>query len=239
VSSDPGPGRASARRPRRFAVAAGAVCLVAGMAVLIAGCSTGDPVAAGDREIGVLAEGFYGGDPSPSPEATITPQPGSWDGVVVPAGYRVVMISADAEADTRAVAGAVADWAAREQVELTVLEAGDDDGVERRLLEAVDGHPDLVIGAGAGVVDVFALLTAQHLEQPFLVVGAELPEPTENVVSVVWPGATFRGTGLSAADDRDASTFTPARVGDAVELGVAAELHGVLGFVLELTDSPQ
>jgi hypothetical protein len=65
-----------------------------------------------------------------------------------------------------------------------------------------------VAGAGIGVIDAFSLLTAQHLAQEFLVVGAQLPEPTENVTSVLWPGALLRGSGLSAAGEQDTGSVS-------------------------------
>ena len=53
---------------------------------------------------------------------------------------------------------------------------------ERRLMcrqsRAMDLNPDLVISAGNELVDPLALVTANHLDQQFLVVGAELAEPT-------------------------------------------------------------
>ncbi|RIJ71185.1 BMP family ABC transporter substrate-binding protein [Nakamurella silvestris] len=182
---------------------------------------------------GFLGAGFPGTD-RPTPEATVRPEPGSWDDVMPPAGYRVVLISAGDTASTATIADTVKEWAAGLDVDLVTLTAQDDDQVEARINRAVALRPDLVIGAGHEVVDVFALLTAQHLDQEFLVLGAELPEPTGNVTSVVWPGATFRGTGLSAAGEQDAAAVTPARAHDAVTAGVAGVLHGLTGIVLDL-----
>jgi hypothetical protein len=206
---------------------------------LLSGCSAVDAApraatatpTAGARALG---DGFLGGTDAPTPEATVAPEPGSWDGVVPPPGYRVVLITAGDDAATNVLSAAVAQWAKREDVAIDVVTATDSDEVEERIDDAVVAKPDLVVGVGNPLVDVFALLTPQHLGQQFLVVGAELPEPTENVTSVVWPGATFRGSGLGAAGSQDAASFTPDRADDAVTAGVASVLHGLTGIVLAL-----
>jgi hypothetical protein len=181
-----------------------------------------------------LGAGFFGADPSPSPEATISPEPGSWDGVTPASGYRVVLISAGGDDATATLAAAVAEWSKREGVELRVLTASGNDEVVARLADAVAATPDLVIGAGDGVVDMFARVTPQRLEQQFLIVGAEVPEPTDNVTSVIWPGATFRGTGLVTAGSLDPASVTASRAADAVSAGVANVLGGRPGIVIEL-----
>jgi hypothetical protein len=216
-----------------------ATAALAATAAMIAGCASVDSSAdqavnAAAPGVHPLGDGFLGDTVSPTPEATVTPEPGSWHGVKPPAGYRVVLISASDDDATTTLATAVEEWAVREDVIFQALTASDDDEVEDRINQAVATDADLVIGAGNDVVDVFALLTSQHLAQQFLVVGAELPEPTANVVSVIWPGAMFRGTGLGSAGEVDATSVTPARAGDAVEAGVASVLHGLTGIVLDL-----
>ena len=52
-------------------------------------------------------------------------------------------------------------------------------------------------------------MTANHLDQQFLVLGAELAEPTENVTAADWAGASFRGEGLGMPSSYDPATFTP------------------------------
>ena len=79
-----------------------------------------------------------------------------------------------------------------------------------------------------------ALVTANHLEQQFLVVGAELAEPTQNVTAVDWRGASFRGEGLGMSSAYDPASFTAARCGAAVRAGVAAVLNDVTGIVVWL-----
>ena len=215
-------------------VLAAALAALAGSA--LAGCSAAAPapVATDGSRLHPLGAGFLGSVTTPTPEATIDPEPGSWTGVEPPAGYAVVLITADDDRATATLADGVTRWAAERGVTLTRLTASGDDEVETQLRRAVEKAPDLVVGAGAAVVDVFALQTAQNLHQQFLVVGAELPEPTGNVTSVIWQGASFRGTGISTDDDSVASSVTPRRAEDAVSAGVASVLHGLTGIVLHL-----
>jgi hypothetical protein len=223
-----------------FTVAVASFALVAsvvGVAAL-SGCAVTAAGAGGSEsarpDVHPLDEGFLGDDTSPSPEATIDPEDGSWSGVHPPAGYRVVLITAGTDAPTETLVDAITAWADREDVTLEQMTAADDDEVEDRLNEAVLTSPDLVLGAGNGVIDVFMLLTSQHLDQQFLIVGAELPEPTANVTSVIWPGASFRGTGLGTSGEQNDASFTPERADDAISAGVASVLHGVTGVVLHL-----
>jgi hypothetical protein len=223
---------------------AAAVLPIALVAALLGGCAVaGAPVDGGPTRMPLgdaapLGPGFLGSEPSPSPEATVAPEAGSWDGVEPPSGYRVTLIvaggGAEGEAGASTLETAVRQWADARPVELEVLEAAHDDEVERHLDDAVAARTDLVIGAGDGVVDVFALLTPQHLDQTFLMLGAELPEPTENVTSVIWPGAAFRGSGVGTSGEVDPSSFTPPRAEQAVLAGVASVLHGLTGIVVAL-----
>ncbi len=192
------------------------------------------PAAERPADVRPLGAGFLGSNPSPSPEATVSPERGSWDGVVAPAGYRVVLVTAGDDAQAATVVAAVERWAAAGSIDLDVLTAAHDDEVEEHIETAVEQEPDLVIGAGDDVVDVFTLLTAQHLAQPFLMIGVELPEPTENVSSVIWPGAAYRGSGVGTSGLIDPASFTPERADEAVKAGVAGVLHGLTGIVLSL-----
>ncbi|MWB97938.1 BMP family ABC transporter substrate-binding protein [Agromyces seonyuensis] len=198
---------------------------LAAIALLLAGCAT--TPSAGS------AEALLGGGPSPSPEATVEPPAGSWNGVTPPEGYRAVLVVAGDDPATTTIAAAVEGWAVDHEVEIDRLDADDDTQVLARLEEADGLDADLVIGAGAGVVDEFSYATAQRLDQQFLVVGAQLGEPTRNVTAVVWPGATFRGTGITD-DEQDAAAVTPEAAGDAVDAGVASVLAGLTGIVLAL-----
>ncbi|QAY72430.1 hypothetical protein ET445_02810 [Agromyces protaetiae] len=214
----------------RFPTAATRAATSVALVAALAGCSSA-PLSGG------IAAGvdpaFLGGGPMPTPEATIEPHPGSWETIDVPDDFSVIMIVADESAATTTIADAVEAWADRENVDLDTLTAANDDELIDRIAEATAAAPDVVIGAGAGVVDEFAYGTAGHLDQQYLVVGAQLGEPTENVTAAIWPGATFRGTGITD-DEQDASAVTPARALDAVSAGVASILQGLTGIVVSL-----
>ncbi|MGC5165917.1 hypothetical protein [Luteimicrobium sp. DT211] len=187
---------------------------------------------------GTLAADFVLPSGTPSPEATITPAPGSWDGVHPSAQLRVVLLTtSEDDRPATTVADAVRDWAHDEDVSLRTVVA---DGPTDRLpavLRATALHPDLVISAGDDLVDPLAQVTPSHLDQQFLVVGAELAEPTENVTAADWSGASFRGEGLGTSSAYDAATFTPARCRAAVQAGVASVLSGLTGIVVSLDDA--
>jgi len=103
------------------------------------------------------------------------------------------------------------------------------------IVEAMDLRPDLVICAGNALVDALALVTASHLDQQFLVVGAQLPEPTVNVTAAIWRGASSRGwevPNMALSFDQDA--FTPEHAGAAIRAGVASVLSDLTGIVIWL-----
>ncbi|TXK19237.1 hypothetical protein [Homoserinibacter sp. GY 40078] len=217
-------------RPRSAALVTAAATAVAAAIVLTA--CTGDPWESPHdppAAIGELGAGFEPSDP-PSPEATIEPAAGSWDDVRPSPGYRVVLLTSGDDATTRTLADSVRDWAEDAHVDLREVQADTDhiDGI----VEAMDLGPDLIVSVGDQLIDPLALVTASHLDQQFLIVGAEIAEPTENVTAVDWTGASFRGEGLGTASDYDAATFTPERGGRAIRAGVAAVLHDLTGIVV-------
>ncbi|GGM37590.1 BMP family ABC transporter substrate-binding protein [Promicromonospora citrea] len=223
---------------RRLAGTAAGAALV----VLLAACGSvpgGAPAAPGAdpassaAPLTPAAARFAGSAERPAPEATVRPVPGTWADAGLPAGSTVVLVTRGDDAATATLTDAVRQHADAHGADLTVLRARDDDEVERRIDEAVASSADLVVGAGDGVVDVFSLVTAQYLGTQFLVVGAQLPEPTHNVTAVVWPGAEFRGTGLGN-EAADPASVTPERARDAVGAGVASVRHGLTGIVVEL-----
>ncbi len=212
---------------RRTTVAAALVTLA-----MLTGCSSEpgwNEMRAHPAPIGTPAEGFSPPTP-PAPESTHTPAPGSWDGVHAPEGYRVVLLTVGDDAPTGVLVDAVQEWAGETRADLEVVHADDDmiDGA----VAAMRMNPDLIISAGDALVDPLATVTANHLDRQFLIVGAELAEPTENVTAVDWTGAAYRGEGLGAAAAYDPASFTPARAAAAVRAGVASVLTGQRGIVL-------
>ena len=165
----------------------------------IAGCGSADDWSrphAKPTAVGALGPGFFDPSAPPAPEATITPRPGSWDGVHPSERYRVVLLTAGEDAATTTLAAAVTDWAEQEDASLKTITATHHDQLIPSISRAIKLAPDLIISAGNDLVDPMALVTANHLDQQFLVLGAELAEPTENVTAADWDRASFRGEGL-------------------------------------------
>jgi hypothetical protein len=213
-----------------------AVALTA--AATLTACGSGDDWSQphpGPTPIGTLGAGFVDPSAPPAPEGTVTPSPGSWDDVHPSAGYRVVLLTKGADAPTKALVAAVRSWAGDEHVELRTLTAGDDSVPV--ITKAIGLHPDLIVSAGNDLVDPLALVTASSLTQQFLVVGAEVAEPTANVTAVDWPGASFRGEGLGAASTYDPASFTATRCAAAIRAGAAAVLNKLTGIVVWLDDN--
>ncbi len=202
--------------------------------VLLTGCAGDDWSSPHDGPVavGALGAGFLEAGQTPTPEATIAPEPGSWDAITPRDGYRVALVTRGDDAPTRTLVAAVREWAEAEDVDLRTVEPATPADLVPALAEAVGMGADLVISAGDDLVDPLALVSANHLDQQFLVVGAEIPEPTGNVTAVDWTGASYRGANAGAASAHDPSTFTAQRCAAAVRAGVGAVLGGVTGVVV-------
>jgi hypothetical protein len=216
---------------------AGPLAAAVAIALLVGGCGSDDDWSrphAKPTAVGTLAPGFSDPAARPVPEATITPRRSSWDGVRPSKDYRVVLLTAGEDPQTRTLVDAVTKWAEEEQVSLKTVTATKPDEFIPRITTAIGLAPDLVISAGNDLIDPLTLVSANHLGQQFLVVGAELAEPTANVTAADWTGASFRGEGLGMSSTYDPATFTPERAGRAVRAGVAAVLSGLTGIVIWL-----
>lgn len=185
---------------------------------------------------GTLGPGFVTPTAPPPPGGTMTPSPGSWSAVVVPSGYRVVLLATDDSTPARHLSSAVRRWASAHQVSLTVVPAHDPATYETSIQEAIDVGADLVVSAGDRLADPLAVITASWPEQRFLLLGAELAEPTFNVTAAVWRGTTARGggSGTGNAWRYDPASFTVARAERALDAGVAAVLRGYSGYVVRV-----
>ncbi|MFJ5643867.1 hypothetical protein [Streptomyces sp. NPDC093223] len=204
---------------------------------LVTGCGSGDDWSrphASPSPVGTLGAGFTDPSAPPSPEATVTPRPGSWDGVHPPEGYRVVLLTSGDDRPTRTLAQAVRSWAEEEHVDLRTVTAEHPAELLPTVTDSLGMGADLIVSAGNDLIDPLATVTPSHLSQRFLVVGAELAEPTANVTSVDWSGASFRGEGLGMSSTYDPSSFTAARCAAAVRAGVAAVLSDLTGIVVWL-----
>jgi hypothetical protein len=214
-----------------------ALIVVAGVAVSSGGASSGNSSErrAWRRPIGTLGSGFFDPAAPPPPEGMIRPRAGSWDAVHPPRGYRVVLLTAGDDPATTTLVRAVKRWATAEHVWLhTVAVTEPADSVDG-IVEAIDLRPDLVISAGHALVDALALVTASHLDQQFLVVGAQLPEPTVNVTAAVWRGASSRGGEVpDTVSSFDLDAFTHEHARTAIRAGVASVLSDLTGIVIWL-----
>ncbi|WP_377268079.1 hypothetical protein [Peterkaempfera sp. SMS 1(5)a] len=132
------------------------------------------------------------------------------------------------------LASAVKDWAEDEQVDLRTVTADDPSDLVPGISKALGMGADLIVSAGNDLVDPLAVVTPNHLSQQFLVMGAELAEPTRNVTAVDWSGASFRGEGLGMSSTYDADSFTTGRCAAAIRTGVAAVLNDRTGIVVWL-----
>jgi hypothetical protein len=198
-------------RPQRVAAAIAAATLV----VASGWASSGNRFEVGaNRPIGALGPGFFDPWAPPPPEGMIRPRPGSWDAVRPPRGYRVVLLTAGNDHPTTTLVTAVKHWANAEHVRLETVAVTEPRRSVDGIVEAMDLRSDLVICAGNALVDALALVTASHLDQQFLVVGAQLPEPTVNVTAAIWRGASSRGREVPNTDlSFDPDAFTPGRAG--------------------------
>ena len=224
-------------RPRRVA----ALIVVAGLAVFSGGASSenGAERHAWHRPIGSLGFGFFDPAAPPPPEGMIRPKPGSWDAVHPPRGYRVVLLTAGDDAATTTLVTAAKHWAQAEHVRLDTVVVTEPGGFVDGIVEAIDLRPNLIISAGHSLVDALALVTASHLDQQFLVVGAQLPEPTVNVTAAIWRGASSRGREVpDTASSFDPDAFTGDYAGAAIRAGVASVLNDFTGIVIWL-DPPE
>lgn len=210
----------------------------AALALALGGCATSDDwsVARDDGEpVGALAPGFVDASATPSPEATIAPEDGSWDAVHPPAGYRVVLLTATFDSTTAALTAGVTAWAEAEDVSLKTVTIDEPAEAVDGVVRAMELGPDLIVATGPALVDPLALVTASHLDRQFLVIGAQLPEPTANVTAAIWPGAASRGSEVPDADgSADPRAYTSGRADAAARAGVASVLHDLTGIVIQL-----
>jgi hypothetical protein len=247
------------RLTRRASAVLAAAALVAAGSVLVAGCSTGADRTGGTsdaeqatglrtgaassgvptgaptpvRGTGALGTGFVDPSEPPAPEATVSPAPGSWEDVAPPSGYRVVLLSpGEPNAQTETLIDAVDTWAEAEDVTVVPVVADTADDRLPSVAAAIGKRADLVISVGDAMVDPIAAVSPSALHQQFLVLGAEIAEPTSNVTAADWTGAGFRGEGLGASSHHDPSTFTDERAGRALRAGLAALLNGYNGIVV-------
>lgn len=216
--------------PRRLA----ALAVGGALAVVLAACVA--PVADGPAAEPAPASSAAvppADEASPAPGRTIEATPPTE--VAALRGVRIAAVIPDDGPATRVLRDAVRGFAQKHGLEVEEFVATDDAAsLETAFREAVASEPHVVVGLGPGDVDVFAYGSSQVLDQDFLLLGAQLAEPTANVTAVVWEGATSRGSGAPADGELDDAAVTAARAAEATSSGLSAVMTGVSGVVLRL-----
>jgi hypothetical protein len=150
-------------------------------------------------------------------------------------GVRIAVVVPDGGATSRVLKEALRGFAEVNGLDVEEFVAtGDAASVDAAFAQALAAEPHVMIGLGAGAVDVFAYNSSQWLDQDFLLLGAQVAEPTSNVAAVVWEGATSRGSGAPADGELDDTAVTPSRAAEAVSVGLATVMSGESGIVLHL-----
>ncbi|MBA8817183.1 hypothetical protein FHX48_002281 [Microbacterium halimionae] len=151
-------------------------------------------------------------------------------------GYRIAVVNV-ASAGSDAMLDGVVAFAEEKNADVEIFDAADGDDVAGAVGDAIAAHPDLVVGLGESVVDTFSFETAQVLYQQFLILGAQVAEPTANVTAVIWEGATSRGSAASADGDLNGANVTAEFSRSVVGVGVASIEYGVTGVIVAV-DAP-
>lgn len=228
----------SRTRSSRATATASAVAATLVLASVLTACAgstgtalTGPPSVAG----GSAAPTGSAETARPAPGATSTPDPGSWTTSVAPAGFTITVVSAmapGADPEVDAAVEAIRAQAGAATVGTATIPPGSS-GSGDPFAEVLADSPDLVVVLGPELLDAADRSSASNLGQQFLIVGAQLPEPTANVTAVVWPGAAAR----RADEPRAVPNGMPEvaqRAGDALQAGLAALLEDTTGGVLVL-----
>jgi hypothetical protein len=181
---------------------------------------------------GTPGPGYPTATAPPPPAGTFTPSPNAWDPVHPPAGFTVTLVAAAHDPQAAVTAASVRAWAREESADLTVTMVAKPADNLVDLSRAIRAKPDLIMTAGDSLVDAMALVTASATDTRFLILGAEIAEPTDNVTAVDWLGAGYRGEGLGKPATHRPASFTPDRTLRAVRAGVAAVLTNWSGLVV-------
>lgn len=91
--------------------------------------------------------------------------------------------------------------------------------------DALAAAPEVIVCAGGALLPDLESVTAQSLDQRFVLLGMQLLEPTENVVAVTWPGQ----------DSLRADAAVPSeRLGEALVAGLTASAAVSTEVVVDL-----
>lgn len=175
----------------------------------------------------------------------VEPEPETWTDVRPSSEYRVLVLADGRDERTARdpqvaiLVDAVQRWAREEdRVELTIDYLTDPhayiDAIDRA---AIADEADLIVTAGNQLVDPVAVVSANYAgEEPqqFLVLGAEVAEPTHNIAASDWQGSAYLGEGVRESDYYDPAAVTGPRAYAALRAGVAAVLSGYGGVIVRI-----
>lgn len=102
---------------------------------------------------------------------------------------------------------------------------------------ATADNADLIVTAGNRLVDPVAAISANYAgenPQQFMVLGAEVAEPTSNIAASDWTGSAYLGEGLPESQYYDPRSVTAPRAYAAVRAGVAAVLSGYRSLIVRI-----
>ena len=235
---------------RRTALATAVVVAVAAALVLFLTTrtdamdwSTSHPV---PRAEGRLDPGFHApGVDSFYSSQVVNPDPQTWTRVRPSSDYRVLVLASGKDPRTAQnpqvaiLVDAVEKWAkAEHRVKLKLRYLDDPNGYLQGIDDAAaQDHADLIITAGNDLVEPVAAVSANYAgekPQQFLVLGAEVAEPTANIAASDWEGSAYLGEGLPEAHFYHPSAVTPSRAYAALRAGAAAVLSGYRSVIVRI-----
>jgi basic membrane lipoprotein Med (substrate-binding protein (PBP1-ABC) superfamily) len=175
----------------------------------------------------------------------VSPDPGSWKTVRPASDYRVLLLAAGKDARTavdpqvKILVEATRRWAREEdRVVLKVRYLHDPNEYIRAIdAAAKHDHADVIITAGNDLVDPVAAVSANYAgekPQQFLVLGAEVAEPTTNIAATDWTGSAYLGEGLEKSLYYDPAAVTAPRAYAALRAGAAAVLSGYRSVIVRI-----
>jgi hypothetical protein len=238
------------RHAHRVAAVIVAAVAVIAVAVLLLGTRTDDmdwssphqrPHAEGHLDPKFHApdvDGFYSSQ-------VINPDPETWNSVRPSGDYRVLVLAAGKDErsaqdpQVAVLVEAVDTWAkAESRVKLKIRYLSDPRSFFRDLDDAAKSeHADLIVTGGNSLVEPVAAVSANYAgEEPqqFLVLGAEVAEPTINIAATDWIGSAYLGEGLDESLYYDPATVTAPRAYAALRAGVAAVLSGYTSVIVRI-----
>ena len=154
------------------------------------------------------------------------------DGILTGLALTIIApdITGDAAADTTAAIAevrALAELHGAASIRILPSDATAPIAPDELLASALADEPDVIVVLGEGILGAVDNASASNLGQQFVLLGAQLPEPTGNVTAVVWPGADVRlSDGISPEIAPHAS--------EALEAGLTAIAAKTTGIVLAL-----